>query len=264
MRIDAITVGHRYREDLGDISALAESMRTLGQLQPIIVDQDARLLAGRRRMEAARRLGWTEIGAIVYDRLCPERTRLHVESAENECHKPFTNEERIRLAADIERAERELARERRLAGLKTGNQAPVSQPVASRGKAVDKAASAVGMSGESLRQGKAVLAEIDRLESRGRHLDATYVRGTLNKQGIKPAVKAIRAANATPKEPPPSDDRSMAKRMVERLHCHLIGGMELLEAYPAAELLDRHMIHDFERLARWLDKWRKRVTLRVV
>jgi len=36
-------------------------MNVLGLLQPIIVDEELNLLAGARRLAAARKLGWTEI-----------------------------------------------------------------------------------------------------------------------------------------------------------------------------------------------------------
>lgn len=54
-------------------TALAESMLKLGQLQPIVVERLAPgvgryvVMAGRRRLAAARQLGWTHIDAVVYD-----------------------------------------------------------------------------------------------------------------------------------------------------------------------------------------------------
>ena len=65
--ISEIRVGTRLRKDLGDLSTLSESMNVLGLLQPIIVDEELNLLAGARRLAAARKLGWTEIDCkIVY------------------------------------------------------------------------------------------------------------------------------------------------------------------------------------------------------
>lgn len=64
--ISDIIVRDRQRLDVGDINALAISMREhggfpKGQLQPILVNQDKRVVDGRRRLEAAKQLGWTEI-----------------------------------------------------------------------------------------------------------------------------------------------------------------------------------------------------------
>jgi ParB family chromosome partitioning protein len=59
--LDQIRVGKRHRKDLGDISALAESIEDIGLLHPITVDQDGRLLAGARRLAAYKHLGRKEI-----------------------------------------------------------------------------------------------------------------------------------------------------------------------------------------------------------
>lgn len=57
IRID----GARQRSDAGDLLDLAESLREYGLLEPIILDQDNRLIAGFRRLSAAVFLGWKEI-----------------------------------------------------------------------------------------------------------------------------------------------------------------------------------------------------------
>jgi hypothetical protein len=59
--IAAIKVGSRHRRDLGDIAALAESIEAIGLLHPVTVDTGGNLLAGTRRLEACKRLGWTNI-----------------------------------------------------------------------------------------------------------------------------------------------------------------------------------------------------------
>jgi len=68
-------------EALGE---LAESMRVAGLLQPIVVrsaNGGYELIAGERRLRAADRLGWTEIGAIVRD--VDDRTLLTLALVEN-------------------------------------------------------------------------------------------------------------------------------------------------------------------------------------
>lgn len=52
------------REDLGDLDALAKSMKRSGQLFPVIVDPTYRVLDGARRIEAATKLGWHEVYVI--------------------------------------------------------------------------------------------------------------------------------------------------------------------------------------------------------
>jgi hypothetical protein len=55
--LDAIQVGERHRRDMGDIDGLAASIREIGLLNPITVDENGRLLAGARRLAACKRLG---------------------------------------------------------------------------------------------------------------------------------------------------------------------------------------------------------------
>ncbi len=96
--ISTIQVGRRHRQDLGDIPALARSMKEIGLLQPIGLTPDNRLIFGERRILAARTLGWEEIAVV----------RVHIESivlgefAENELRKDFTPSERVSIGQAIE------------------------------------------------------------------------------------------------------------------------------------------------------------------
>ena len=67
--IDDITVPERHRDlDPAKVAMLVESMGELGQLHPIMVfraEDSIILVAGRRRLEAARQLGWDCIQCIV-------------------------------------------------------------------------------------------------------------------------------------------------------------------------------------------------------
>lgn len=63
------------REDLGDIEELADSMREVGLLQPIVARRHAGRLvvvAGHRRLAAAKRLRWTEVPCIVRTEMRPD------------------------------------------------------------------------------------------------------------------------------------------------------------------------------------------------
>ncbi|MFP4619181.1 MAG: ParB/RepB/Spo0J family partition protein [Spirochaetaceae bacterium] len=66
--IEDVVVKKRVREDLGDLSKLMESMRTYGLLNPIVINSSHELIAGERRLESARRLGWKTIEAHIVDR----------------------------------------------------------------------------------------------------------------------------------------------------------------------------------------------------
>ncbi len=47
--------------NLDGISELARSISEIGLLNPITIDQEHTLVAGLHRLEAAKRLGWTEV-----------------------------------------------------------------------------------------------------------------------------------------------------------------------------------------------------------
>jgi ParB family chromosome partitioning protein len=53
------------RQDLGDLTKLMESLRANGLINPILVNSNRELIAGHRRLEAAKRLGWQYIEATV-------------------------------------------------------------------------------------------------------------------------------------------------------------------------------------------------------
>ena len=61
LNIEDIKVGERFRQDYKDIEALADSIREKGLIHYPSVDHDNNLIAGGRRLEALRLLGWTEI-----------------------------------------------------------------------------------------------------------------------------------------------------------------------------------------------------------
>ena len=64
---DVFVAEGRRGTDPKKVQALAESIRELGQLQPIILDDDYRLIAGRYRIDACIALGWKTIQAITID-----------------------------------------------------------------------------------------------------------------------------------------------------------------------------------------------------
>lgn len=74
--LSSIVVLNRQRLDLGDIDDLAASMKSNGLIQPIVINQDHRLIAGGRRFAAATKLGWTEIPVVFRETMTEDE--LHV------------------------------------------------------------------------------------------------------------------------------------------------------------------------------------------
>jgi ParB family chromosome partitioning protein len=101
--IKNIIVKKRVRRALGDIETLAESLKRYGQISPILINKKNILIAGGRRLEAAKRLGWQTINAIITEH-SSELDRLELEIEENIQRRDFTMEE----AAEAERKMRSL------------------------------------------------------------------------------------------------------------------------------------------------------------
>ena len=65
--IEEIVIKRRIRQDLGDLSKLMESLKAYGLMNPVLINSNRELIAGRRRLEAATRLGWKNIEAHIVD-----------------------------------------------------------------------------------------------------------------------------------------------------------------------------------------------------
>lgn len=65
--VEEIVIKRRIRQDLGDLSKLMESLKAYGLMNPILINSNRELIAGQRRLEAAKRLGWKNIEAHIVD-----------------------------------------------------------------------------------------------------------------------------------------------------------------------------------------------------
>lgn len=82
--ISSITVDRqgRQRVTLDDIDIMADSIRRLGLIHPIVITREGQLVAGERRLAACTSLGWTHIPVQYVDEL--DRATLHsIELEEN-------------------------------------------------------------------------------------------------------------------------------------------------------------------------------------
>jgi ParB family chromosome partitioning protein len=89
---DSITFKKRIRRDLGDIVGLMGSLKKYGQLTPIIVNRDNELIAGFRRLQAAKQLGWKSIEAVILDKPSQQQ-KLEIEIEENVQRQDLSAEE---------------------------------------------------------------------------------------------------------------------------------------------------------------------------
>ena len=72
----------RQRKELTGIKELAWSLQTLGQINPITITRQGELIAGERRLTAAKEAGWTSINVQFVEDL-DEATRHLIELEEN-------------------------------------------------------------------------------------------------------------------------------------------------------------------------------------
>ena len=100
--ISKIKVKKRVRKDLGNLDDLKDSLRTYGLLNPITINSKYELIAGERRLTAAKEIGWTNINANIVDNLS-EVEQLEMEIEENNQRKEFTETELLEGYKRLER-----------------------------------------------------------------------------------------------------------------------------------------------------------------
>ncbi len=161
--IDQIVIGDRVRKDMGDLDEFAASIQRNGLLQPVLVTQELLLVVGHRRIEAHKRLGRSEIPAIVVNL----EDLLSAQRDENAIRKDFTPTEAVALGRLIEEEHRaKIAAQKsemgqRNVAYRTDRRSTrdVNQHVVSPlGKTVDVAARAVGMGPQKYEQAKVIVA----------------------------------------------------------------------------------------------------------
>jgi ParB-like chromosome segregation protein Spo0J len=158
--IDEICIKSRYRKDLGDLEPLTSSIQAIGLLQPVVVDSRNGLIAGQRRIEAARRLGWTEIEAIVAGDADDALRLLTAQRDENTCRKDFAPSEAVAVGAAFEAIESKAAKARQAATRKRGTAEPAragNLPQREKGRASEKVAAAMGMKARTYEKARAVV-----------------------------------------------------------------------------------------------------------
>lgn len=159
-KITEIVVRDRIRADCGDVSSLAESMRRLGMLQPIVVNGRNELVAGGRRLTAAKSLGWKEVPVCVADNLGTASLALAAERDENTERQPLKPSELVALGKRLEDLLRPEAEARKAATLKQNAGEGRSGKLPEResaGDTRDKVAAALNVSGKTYEKAKAVV-----------------------------------------------------------------------------------------------------------
>lgn len=99
--VASIIVGNRHRTDLGDLTALAESIERDGLLQPLTVTIDGVLVCGARRLAAIKLLGWRTVSVWVRSGVSGRLGHLLAEQDDNLLHKNLTSSEKTALYREL-------------------------------------------------------------------------------------------------------------------------------------------------------------------
>ncbi|MHB0959272.1 MAG: DNA methyltransferase [Pirellulaceae bacterium] len=178
--IGHIRVGARSRKDLGDLDSLATNISEIGLLHAVVVSPDNRLIAGFRRLQACKKLGWKTVPVRVIDL----DKIVEGEFAENVCRKDFALSEIAAIAKKLRPVVEARARQRQIGCLMQGNNGPdgTNLPNGENGKSRDIIARYVGVSGMTLEKVEAIVEAAEENPEKYGHLkermDAT---GKVNK-----------------------------------------------------------------------------------
>lgn len=148
--IDLIKVEHRFRRDLGDLTTLRNSIFEIGLLHAVVVDQNRNLIAGQRRLEACKQLGWEMIPVSIVESIESAKLLLMAERDENTCRKEMSPLELKTLVDAIWELEKPKAAERMKAGTGPSGREALGSDEA--GRALDRAAEAAGTSRSTYRR----------------------------------------------------------------------------------------------------------------
>jgi len=237
--VDFVQVLGRHRKDLGDIPGLAASIVEVGLINPITLTRDGRLVAGQRRLEACRHLGWDLLPARFVDNLDDATKLLRAELHENVCRKDMLPSEMASLGAALYEIEAESARKRlheaqdrgrsTRHGLEGSTRTPVQEE---RYKTVDAVGEALGIAGrtyQELRYVHEISTDLDAPEEQrllarealnamdhgaGIAGEARRLRGKLRSNREAAEAKAAALAGPEP-EPQPGNGAKTSQRGVK-------------------------------------------------
>jgi len=141
--ISEIKVGPRFRKNLGNIKALADSIKKVGLLHAIVVSQSNELIAGLRRLRACELLGWREIPVRMVNLTNPQDAEVE----ENFERKNFTASEIVAIKRALEPPLKAAAKKRQQMGVADS----------ARGRPRDKIAAVVGVSHDTVNKAEKIV-----------------------------------------------------------------------------------------------------------
>jgi hypothetical protein len=188
--LDQIKVGNRCRKEVGDLAALMASMRERGLLRPLLITPDRRLLAGYRRLQAGKRLGYARIQLSVVGDVIEALKLLRAERAENTCRQSYRLSEAVAVMKALCQLEGKPANER---SARPGKNQSGKRPGQLKRSLRNKLAEVVSdLSGKTLEKAEVVV------DAANAHPPLVPVCEEMDRTGkVHPAYKAVLQALGT-------------------------------------------------------------------
>lgn len=96
IKISDIKIKKRLRKDTGDLAELMNSIHKNGLFNPVLINEKNELLAGYRRIQSVKLLGWTDIECNIINAKS-KLDKFNVEVDENTARKDFSYEELLHV-----------------------------------------------------------------------------------------------------------------------------------------------------------------------
>ncbi|NCX56052.1 MAG: hypothetical protein EBW87_02520 [Burkholderiaceae bacterium] len=199
-----------YGEDIP--AHLTDSIKQYGIREPIVVcrssnmDLDGVVVSGRRRRVAAIKSGIKEVPIVEWK--CEDEDELKQELIIRNVRSELTIEQRGRMAAELLEIEKRLAEKRQASGSKQE----------SPGRAIDKAASQVGLAPTTAKRVMQTIKNVDELKGEGQIEKAEAVVATMNKGKVTQALRE--SAPQAPAKPPEIDPNKEVDDKINLIEKH--------------------------------------------
>jgi protein gp37/ParB-like chromosome segregation protein Spo0J len=167
---------------------LVESIQENGILEPLLIDQQQRIISGHRRFDAAFKAKLTEVPVEIFQ--STDELTIQTAIVEANRQRVKTNEQLAREATLVFRIEQEKAENRRA----TANQKrqPPAKSLEDSGDAREVAAKKLGIGAKKVEQSSAVIEAIDRLRASGDVKNADIIRSELQRSSVNRAYKIVK------------------------------------------------------------------------
>lgn len=218
-----IIIGTRQRKALGDLESLAASMKER-LIHPIAIRADKMLVAGQRRLEAAKLLKWENIPCAIIENVDDAIALLKAEAAENTCREPLLPTEAVALGKEVESFEKPAAKERQKEHGKTApGRAKSTSPKLGEvkpGRTTEKVGEAVGMSHATYEKAKAVVDSGD-----------AGLAETMDNKGVHRAYSLLKAGERE------AEKKAQVVKSPDRPTIYRADAFEWMKEQPPCDLL---------------------------